>query len=87
MQRRSTMRHYKGLVPSDELFARNGYEVRAAKESVRLAKRLKIDSELLALFVEMAAFQTKRPGYVGHVEIVALNFSEEHFPLESFRAF
>jgi hypothetical protein len=34
----------------------------------------------------MAALQAQGPRYICHVNIVPPNFSEHHFPFESFRA-
>src|SRR5260370_18965100 len=38
-----------------------------------LAEGLQIDSQLLALLVEMAALEAQRAGYIRHVKIVAAN--------------
>jgi hypothetical protein len=35
---------------------------------------MEIDAELLALFVEVAAFEAEGAGDVGHMEIVAADF-------------
>jgi hypothetical protein len=54
---------------------------------VGFAEGLQIDAELLALFVEMAAFEAEGAGDVGHVKIVAFDFGEENFFFEGFGAF
>ena len=64
-----------------------GAELPRSKVLLRLAEGLEVDSELLALFVEVAAFEAEDAGDVGHVEIVAADFGEEHFPFERFGAF
>ena len=51
------------------------------------AEGVEVDAELLALFVEVAAFEAEGAGDVGHVEIVAADFGEEGFTLEGFGAF
>src|ERR1700675_3179620 len=51
-----------------------------------LAEGLEIDTELLALLVEVAALQAERAGDIGHVEIVAANLAEEDFPFKDFGA-
>ncbi len=51
------------------------------------AQRLQVDSQLLAFLVKVAALQPERPRNVRHVEIVAPNFREHHFPFERFGAF
>src|SRR5208283_638023 len=51
------------------------------------AEGVEIDAELLALFVEVAAFEAEGAGDVGHVEIVAADFGEKGFALEGFGAF
>ena len=51
------------------------------------AEGVEIDAELLALFVEVAAFEAEGAGDIGHVEIVAADFGEEGFALEGFGAF
>src|SRR6266568_388453 len=59
----------------------------AAKPNLfRLAQGLQVDSQLLALLVKVAAFQSQRSRHVGHMKIVAPNFREHHFPFERFRA-
>ena len=50
------------------------------------AERVKIDAELLALFVEVRTLESQGFCDVGHVEIVAANFGEEDFAFEGFRA-
>jgi hypothetical protein len=52
-----------------------------------LAEGLQIDSQLLALLVEMAALEAQRAGYIGHVKIVAANLAEQHSPFKRFGAF
>jgi hypothetical protein len=51
-----------------------------------VAKGVQVDAELLALFVEVAALEAQGAGDVGHVEIVATDFGEEHFAFEGFGA-
>lgn len=51
------------------------------------AEGVEIYTELLALFVEVAAFEAEGAGYVGHMEIVAADFGEKGFALEGFGAF
>jgi len=51
-------------------------------KSLGFAKRRKIDAQLLALLVKVAALEAKSAGNIGHVEILAANFSEEHFAFE-----
>src|SRR5215469_14925038 len=51
-----------------------------------IAERWEVDSELLALLVEVAAFEAESPRNVGHVEIVASDFGEKYFPFEGFGA-
>src|SRR5271157_155482 len=51
------------------------------------AEGVEIDAELLALLVEMAAFEAEGASDVGHVEIVTAYFDEESFALEGFGAF
>ena len=41
---------------------------------------------MLALFVEVGAFEAQGAGYVGHMEVVAADFGEEDFAFEGFRA-
>ncbi len=52
-----------------------------------LAEGLQIDSQLLALLIEMTALQTQRPSYIRHVEVVAPNFCQHHVPFERFGPF
>ena len=47
---------------------------------------MEVDAELLAFFVEVAAFEAEGTGDVGHVKVVAADFSEEHFAFEGFGA-
>ena len=54
---------------------------------LRFAEGVEIDAELLTLLVEVAAFEAKGAGHVGHVEIVAADFGEEGFAFEGFGAF
>ena len=60
--------------------------VRRGSDLFRLAFRAQVDPELLALFVEVAAFQAQGAGGVGHVVMVAAQFGEQHFALERFHA-
>ena len=43
---------------------------------------LQVDAELLAFLVEVTAFQAQDARHIGHMEIVAANFSQEHFPFK-----
>ena len=52
-----------------------------------LAERLQVNSQLLALLIQMAALQAQRLRYIGHMEVVPPDFCEHHFPLERFGAF
>ncbi len=54
--------------------------------SFRFAFGAEIDAELLAFFVEVAAFEAQGAGRVGHVVMVAAQLGEEHFALEGFEA-
>jgi len=54
---------------------------------VGFAEGLPIDAELLALFIEVTAFEAEGAGDVGHVKIVALDFGEQNFFFEGFGAF
>ena len=47
---------------------------------------MKVDAELLALFVEVGALEAKGTGDVGHMEIVAADLIEEDFAFERFGA-
>ena len=49
-----------------------------------LAHGLQVDSQLLALLVQMAAFQTHGPGHIGHAKILTLNFRQQYFPFKAF---
>src|SRR5579863_6098331 len=53
---------------------------------VNLSHRGEVYSQLLALFVEVAAFEAHGTRYVGHMKILAANFGEQHFPFELLRA-
>jgi len=44
-----------------------------------LAEGLQIDSQLLALLIQVAALQAQGPSYIRHMEIVAPNLPEHHF--------
>src|SRR5580704_19340893 len=68
-----------------ELFAKNAEGLHFVEWSVGFAQLLQIDSELLALLIEVAALQTQRSRHVGHVKIVPPDFSKQHFLLECFR--
>src|SRR5215472_1201088 len=50
------------------------------------AEGREVDSELLALLVQMAAFEAEGAGDIGHMEIVAANFGEKDFAFEGGRA-
>src|SRR5437899_10496570 len=50
------------------------------------AEGLQVDAELLALLIEMTALQAEGARDIGHVEIVAANFTEQDFTFEGFRA-
>src|SRR5580693_6845577 len=54
--------------------------------SLRLAFGLKIDAELLALFIEVAALEAQRARGVGHVVMMSAQFGEQHLALERFQA-
>ena len=58
----------------------------ALRGSLRLAFGLEIDSELLALFIEVAALEAQGARGVSHVVMVAAQLCEEHCPLEGFQA-
>ena len=51
---------------------------------LRSAEGLQVDSELLALLVEVAALEAKGACDVGHMKIVAADFAEQHFAFECF---
>src|SRR5713226_1958939 len=53
----------------------------------RLAEGLQIDSQGLALFVEMAALEAQRAGHIRHMKIVAADLVEQNFPFKRFGAF
>ena len=50
--------------------------------NIRLLDRLQIHSELLALLVQMAAFESQRPGRFGHVIFVAFQLGQHQLALE-----
>ena len=52
----------------------------------RLADCSHVDSELLALFVEVAALEAERLGRVRHVVMIALELREQSLAFESFHA-
>ncbi len=54
---------------------------------VVLPEGLHINSQLLALLVEVAALKAQRPRYIGHVVILALQLRQKHFPFEPFHSF
>jgi len=72
------------VVPANNKSRAQNREIR--KVLLGLAERLQVDAELLALFVEVAALETEYAGHVGHVEIVATDFRQEHFLFEGFGA-
>jgi hypothetical protein len=49
-----------------------------------LAEGAEVDAELLAFFVEVAAFEAEGFGGVGHVVVILFQDGEERFALESF---
>src|SRR5258708_11984052 len=49
-----------------------------------LAQRLQINSQLLALLVQMTPFQAQCPRHICHVKVVPPNLRQQHFPLERF---
>jgi hypothetical protein len=53
----------------------------------RLAQRMQVNAELLALLVEMTAFEAQRARHVGHVKVLTPNFRQQNFFLERFGAF
>ena len=53
---------------------------------LRFAEGLQVDAELLAFFVEVAAFEAEGAGDIGHVEVVAAEFGEQDFFFEGFSA-
>jgi len=56
------------------------------KRLLGLPDGAKIDSKLLAFFVEVAALETQRLGRVGHVMAMPLQLREQRLALESFHA-
>ena len=52
-----------------------------------LAEGLQVDSQLLALLIQVAALEPQRSRHIGHVEVVPPDFGQHHFPLERFGAF
>ncbi len=81
----SAFRRHEGLSSSFEHYTpqwRCDFSV-----SLGFAEGVEVDAELLALFVEVAAFEAEGAGDVGHVEIVAVDFGEKGFALEGFGAF
>ena len=52
----------------------------------RLADGAEVNSQLLAFFVEMAAFEAEGFRGVGHVVVVQLQFFEQGFAFEGFDA-
>src|SRR6202158_6324755 len=52
-----------------------------------LAEGLQVDSQLLALLIKMTALQAQCTSYIRHVEVVAPNFCQHHFPFECFGTF
>src|ERR1051326_4372899 len=63
---------------------------RSARDSCprlfRPAQGLQVDSQLLAFFVEMAAFEAQSASDVGHMKIVTANLGEQDFFFERFGA-
>src|SRR6516164_10515378 len=53
---------------------------------LRFSEGLQIDAELLALLVQVAAFQAERAGDVRHVKIVAPDFGKQDLALEGLSA-
>src|SRR5436190_20923469 len=56
------------------------------KVSLLLAHRPQVDPQLLALLVKVAALQAERPGRVGHVELMRLEFAQDLVALEGLDA-
>src|SRR5207249_8634582 len=52
------------------------------KVSLLLAHRPQVDPQLLALLVKVAALEAERPGRVGHVELMRLEFAQDLVALE-----
>ena len=49
-----------------------------------MAKGAEVDAELLAFFVEVAAFEAEGFGGVGHVVVILFQHGEERFAFKSF---
>jgi hypothetical protein len=47
---------------------------------------LQVNSQLLAFFVKMAAFEAQSASNIGHVKVVAANLREQNLFLEGFSA-
>ncbi len=58
----------------------------AARRSLLAAECPQVDSELLALLIEMAALETQRLGGVGNVVLVAREFRQKLLALEVLHA-
>src|SRR5205814_6282855 len=56
------------------------------KVSLLLAHRPQVDPQLLALLVKVAALEAERPGRVGHVELMRLEFAQDLVALEGLDA-
>ena len=57
-----------------------------ASDLFRSAQRLQVNSQLLAFFVKMAAFEAQSASNIGHVKVVAANLREQDFFFEGFSA-
>src|ERR1700757_833448 len=66
--------------------SRRARRTRPALQLLGFAEGLEVDAELLALLVEVGAFEAEGASDVGHMEIVAANFGEEDFPLKDLGA-
>src|SRR5260370_38178933 len=56
------------------------------RSSIRFSFGAQVYPQLLALLVEMAAFQAQRACDVGHVVMMAAQFCEQYFAFEGFDA-
>src|SRR5713226_6191345 len=58
------------------------YSSRSFRDLFRFAKRLQINSQLLAFLVQVTPFQTQRPRHIRHVKVVPSNLRQQHFPFK-----
>lgn len=73
--------------PSDDNFTfEKNCNFHIPQSGVGFAGGAKVDAELLAFLVEMAALEAEGAGGVGHVMVVALELGEKDFALEGFDA-